>query len=231
MSAGEMSFLEAPTEPGASTLMRLAHEWHTLKRPLALTPPARRLDRGVFTLADYQQLLLDLRPCGLDGHWVRRSPQPFDGGPADIAFVLLEQAEALPCDIAMLEADYLATGGDPDAFRLAPSSVGAEALQAYLTFRADKGPAGLVGALWILAQLNEHIATAWVERIEELLGLQRCCTRFLRLQAAGADVRSRLCALINLQCTSRSMADDIVQTARVAGRLRLLQLGGLDGEP
>jgi 3-oxoacyl-[acyl-carrier-protein] synthase-3 len=129
----------------------------------------------------------------------------------------------------MLEADYLATGGDPDMFRVAPSSVGAEALRAYLTFRADRSPTGLVGALWILAQLDEHVETAWVERIEELIGLERCCTRFLRQQVAGDDARLR--ALINLQCTRRSMADDIVQTARVAGRLRVLQLGGLDGEP
>ena len=57
----------ALSELGQSTLRQLTRAWFAFERRLALVPIVRRLDLGTFTLADYQQLLLHLRPQVVEG--------------------------------------------------------------------------------------------------------------------------------------------------------------------
>ena len=68
----------ALSELGQSTLRQLTRAWFAFERRLALVPIVRRLDLGSFTLTDYQNLLLHLRPQVVEGsRWITRAASSF----------------------------------------------------------------------------------------------------------------------------------------------------------
>jgi 3-oxoacyl-[acyl-carrier-protein] synthase-3 len=223
----------ALTELGQSTLRRLVRAWFEFERRLAVVPIVRRLDLGTFTLADYQRLLLNLRPQVVEGsRWISRCASSFDRDHADIRSIVLGHAHDEHRDYEILEADYVATGGDLTTMRERLRNVGTEALNAYLMYRAgEPNPGGLLGAMWIIEGLGEKMAGKWAARVEELTGVGRECTRFLRYHADNDDAHlDKLYALIDRICTTPPAADDVVRTAAVVGRLYALQLEEVDGE-
>jgi 3-oxoacyl-[acyl-carrier-protein] synthase-3 len=95
--------------------------------------------------------------------------------------------------------------------------------------KADIRPVGLLGAMWIIEGLGEKMAGNWAGRVEELTGFDRSCTRFLRYHADNDDTHlDKLYGLIDRICTQQTIADDVVGTARVVGRLYALQLEEID---
>lgn len=204
------------------TWARLTREWLALERMLSQTPLLQRIT-SAFTLEDYQRLLLCLRPPA------PRSIQSLSPGAgtdsdAQLRTRLLEQLEEARCDAALLETDFLAGGGTPETFRAAPHTAGTQALHAYLIVQAAQTrPVGLIGALWVLDAISARLGDVWAAQIEQGSGLMRCCTRFLRHRAATADP-ARLHRLLERRCTEQAIADDIVGSARFAGRLYVLAL-------
>src|SRR5688572_24025388 len=118
MSTDEITRPTALTEIGQSTLRRLMREWFNFERLLGAVPVIRRLDLGTFTRADYQRLLLNLRPQVVEGsRWISRCASSFDRDHADIRSVILRHAHDEHRDYEVLEQDFVATGGDLAAIR------------------------------------------------------------------------------------------------------------------
>lgn len=229
--ATELRRPERLTELGQETLRKLMRVWFDFERRLATIPILRRLDLGTFTLADYQNLLLHLRPQVVEGsRWISRCASSFDREHADVRSVIIHHAKDEHRDYEVLEADYVGTGGDLEAIRRQPKNPGSEALHAYLMWRASEpNPVGLLGAMWIIEGLGEKMARTWAERIEALTGTSRDCTRFLRYHGENDDTHmDKLYGLLDRVCTTPRAAEDIVMTATVVARLYAMQLEEID---
>jgi hypothetical protein len=231
MAESEIRRPEALTELGQATLRRLMREWFDFERRLAAVPLIRRLDLGTFTREDYQQWLLNLRPQVVEGaRWISRCASSFDRDHADIRSVILRHAYDEHRDYEVLEADYVATGGNLDTIRSQPRNAGSEALHAFLMYKASEpNPVGLLGAMWIIEGLGEKMASNWAGRIETLTGFDNDCTRFVRYHADNDDSHmDKLYGLVDRICTSPQAVDEVVRTATVVGRLYAMQLEEID---
>jgi hypothetical protein len=231
---GESVALARPAalrEPAQATLRHLLRTWFEFERRLATVPILRRLDLGTFGLDDYRSLLLNLRPQVVEGsRWISRCASSFDREHADIRSVVIGHAHDEHRDYEVLEADYVASGGDLAVLRARGRNVGTEALHGYLMHRASEpNPVGLLGAMWIIEGLGDKMAREWAGRIETLTGLDAGATRFLRYHGANdGSHMDKLYGLLDRVCTSAAIGDDIVRTATVVGRLYALQLEEID---
>src|SRR5215469_9288263 len=233
MSSTTIERPAALTELGQATLRRLTREWFEFERRLSVVPILRRLDLGTFTRADYQRLLLNLRPQVVEGsRWISRCASSFDRDHADIRSVILRHAHDEHRDYVVLEQDFVAIGGDLAAIRAQPKNAGSEALHAFLMFKAGgPNPGGLLGAMWIIEGLGEKMAASWADRIESLTGCDRVCTRFLRYHGSNDDSHmDKLYGLIDRICTSEHAAGEVILTARVVARLYAWQLEEIDND-
>lgn len=218
---------------GQATLRRLLREWFEFERRLAVVPIIRRLDLGTFSREDYRRLLLNLRPQVIEGsRWISRCASSFDAEHSAIRSLILRHAFEEHRDYEMLEADFVATGGELAAIRTHAKNPGSQALHAYLMFRAgEPNPGGLLGAMWIIEGLGDKMAGSWAGRIEELTGYDSACTRFLRYHARNDDTHmDKLYGLIDRICVDQGAGDDVVGTAAVVARLYAMQLEEIDGE-
>ena len=216
---------------GESTERQLLRTWFDFERRLSRVPIIQRLETGTFTLLDYQHLLLNLRQQVIEGsRWISRCASSFDREHADIRSVIIGHAHDEHRDYEVLEQDYVAAGGDLITIRQRPRNPGSEALHGYLMYRASEpNPVGLLGAMWIVEGLGEKMAQDWAARIEPLAGIGREATRFLRYHGSNDDSHmNKLYGLIDRICTTETVADDILRTATVVGRLYALQLEEID---
>ncbi len=126
----------------------------------------------------------------------------------------------------------MAAGGDAALIRARPRNPGSEALHGYLMHRASEpNPAGLLGAMWIIEGLGEKMAREWATRIEQLAGVGPEATRFLRYHASNDDTHMhKLYALLDRLCRTDAIAENMVLTAAVVGRLYAMQIEEVDGE-
>ncbi len=224
---------EVLTELGQDTLRRLLRAWFDFERRLGRVPIIERLHKGSFTPDDYRRLLLNLRPQVVEGsRWIARCASSFDRDHADVRSAVIGHAHDEHRDYEVLEQDYAAAGGDLAEIRARKRNPGSEALHGYLMYRAgEPNPVGLLGAMWIVEGLGEKMASDWAGRIEALPGLGSGCTRFLRYHGSNDDSHmNKLYGLLDRVCTSPAVADDILQTAAVVGRLYALQLEEIDIE-
>jgi Iron-containing redox enzyme len=234
VETGEIKRPLALTELGQGTLRRLVRAWFQFERRLAVVPIVRRLDLGTFTREDYQRLLLNLRPQVVEGsRWISRCASSFDREHTDIRSVVLRHAHDEHRDYEILETDYVATGGNLKSIREQPRNIGSEALNAFLMHRAgEPNPVGLLGAMWIIEGLGEKMAANWADRVQELTGVDSNCTRFLRYHGDNDDSHmDKLYGLIDRVCINQGVAEDVVLTANVVGRLYAMQLEEIDVEP
>lgn len=221
------------TELGQQTLRRLMRVWFDFERQLARVCILRRLDVGTFTLDDYRRLLLHLRPQVVEGaRWISRAASSFDRDHTAVRSVVIGHASDEHRDYELLEADYVACGGDLKAIERQPRNVGTEALHGYLMHRASqRNPTCLVGAMWIIEGLGQKMATQWATRIEALTGSGPDRTRFMRYHADNDEQHmGKLYALLDRLCTDEAAAAEIVTTARVVARLYVLQLEEIDSD-
>ena len=233
---GEPLVLERPdvlTEVGQETLRRLIRVWFEFERRLAKVPIIKRLDLGQFNLDDYQKLLLNMRPQVVEGaRWISRCASSFDRDNADVRSVIIGHAQDEHRDYEVLESDYVASGGDLETLRAQARNPGSEALHCFLMYRASQpNPVDLLGAMWIIEGLGDKMANDWAKRIEELIGDTGEYTRFLRYHGENDDSHmEKLYGLIDRVCTDRGVADRIVRTAKVVGRLYAMQLEEIDND-
>jgi len=220
-------------ELAQETLRGLLRIWFGFERRLSRVPIIQRLETGVFTREDYLRLLLKLRQQVIEGsRWISRCASSFDRDHADIRSVILGHAHEEHRDYEVLEQDYAAAGGDLATLRARRRNPGSDALHGYMMHRASEpNPAGLLGAMWIVEGLGEKMARDWANRIGALPGIGENGTRFLRYHGLNDENHmGKLYALLERLCTNEAVAEDILQTATVVGRLYALQLEEVDGE-
>jgi 3-oxoacyl-[acyl-carrier-protein] synthase-3 len=233
MSRTEIARPEELSELAQATLRRLLRAWFDFERRLARIPLLQRLDAGTFTRKDYLNLLLNLRQQVIEGsRWISRCASSFDRYHADVRSAVIGHAHDEHRDYEQLEADFKVAGGDAALIHARARNPGSEALHGYLMYRAgEPNPAGLLGAMWIVEGLGEKMAREWASRIEQLTGLDADCTRFLRYHASndGAHM-GKLYGLLERLCRTQEVADDMVRTAGVVGRLYAMQIEEIDSE-
>jgi 3-oxoacyl-[acyl-carrier-protein] synthase-3 len=222
---------EQLAEPAQAALRGLLRAWFDFERRLSRVPIIQRLETGTFTREDYLRLLLNLRQQVIEGsRWISRCASSFDRDHADIRSVILGHAHEEHRDYEVLEQDYVAAGGDLAAIRARGRNPGSDALHGYMMHRAgEPNPVGLLGAMWIVEGLGEKMAKDWAARIGALPGVGENATRFLRYHGLNDENHlGKLYALLDRLCTSQAVADDILRTAAVVGRLYALQLEEVD---
>ncbi len=140
----------------AQVLRKLAVVWAGFEARLEATPLIRKLTRGRFELADYHAFLVQLRQQVKEGAlWMSRAASNIDEAHLELRSTLMRHAVAEHRDFRLLEADYVASGGDLAVIQGAEKNVGSEALSAWMYHQASQpNPFGLLGAMWIIEGLG-----------------------------------------------------------------------------
>ncbi len=208
-------------------LRRLAIVFADFESRLAQTPLIRKLTRGRFTLDDYRGFLCGLRQQVKDGAlWMSRAASNLDERRLELRSTLMRHAVAEHRDFTLLEADYVAAGGELATIQAAEKSIGAEALSAWMFHQASQAdPVGLLGAMWIIEGLGQIKALEWGRQAQGRLGLPDDAVRFLVYHGENdAGHIEEFQAMLRLVLPDPAAARRIVRTAEVTARLYVLQI-------
>jgi hypothetical protein len=211
----------------ADVLRKLTVVFTEFEGRLEQTPLLRKLSRGRFELADYQAFLIQLRQQVKDGAlWMSRAASHIDEAHLELRSTLMRHAVTEHRDFRLLEADFVATGGDVEVIRAGEKNVGSEALSAWMFHEAGKpNPFGLLGAMWIIEGLGSIKAQEWGRRVKETLALPEEAVRFL-LYHGENDVThiEEFKSMLAMVLPGEAVAARIVKTAQVTARLYALQI-------
>src|SRR5262249_35157768 len=117
---GRMSEYDVP-----AVLRRLAIVFSSFEGRLEAAPLLRKLTRGRFDLTDYQAFLINLRQQVKDGAlWMARAASNIDDRHLELRSILMRHAVTEHRDFRLLEADYVATGGELSTILEAEKNVG-----------------------------------------------------------------------------------------------------------
>lgn len=224
---------DSPRADGASEwlLEELALVWAGFETQLSRVPIVRRIESGAATVEDYRSLLCNLRQQVKEGaRWITRAASNVTAEHADLRAEFIEHASEEQFDFRMLEDDYVAVGGDRTVIEGAAKNAGSEALSAFMFNQASReNPFDLLGAMYIIEGLGANKATRWMELIREHLDLEPDQVRFLTYHG-GADEEhtEKMFEILRSELITWEIAESIVHTARVVGRLYALQLEEVD---
>ncbi|MDN5724905.1 MAG: iron-containing redox enzyme family protein, partial [Propionibacteriales bacterium] len=221
----------APSVPAQDLPERLAEVWTEFEARLADVPILRRLHQGEVTLADYQQLLFNLRQQVVDGSlWISRVASNFDMDHFDLRSAAMHHAVEEHRDHLLLERDFVAVGGSRERLRAGRKNIGSEALSGYMFHRASQpNPIDCLGAMFIIEGLGARKALEWAERFQAVLGLADNQVHFMRYhQEADENHTGKLDAILTGDLIDQPAADAIVTCATVVSRLYAMQLTELD---
>lgn len=211
----------------ADVLRQLTIVFTEFEGRLEQTPLIRKLTRGRFALEDYQAFLVSLRQQVKDGAlWMSRAASNVDDEHLELRSTLMRHAVTEHRDFRLLEADYVATGGQLDAIRSADKNIGSEALSAWMFHEASRpNPFGLLGAMWIIEGLGSIKAAEWGAMVRRQLNLPDEAVRFL-LYHGENDLGhiAEFEAMLAMVLPDETVAGRIVKTARVTARLYALQI-------
>ena len=211
----------------ADTLRKLAVVFADFEQRLEATPLIRKLQRGRFGLADYQLFLVNLRQQVKDGAlWMSRAASNIGEAHLELRSTLMRHAVTEHRDFHLLEADYVASGGDLQTIRGASKNVGSEALSAWMFHEASKpDPFALLGAMWIIEGLGSIKARPWGLKVKERLNLPDEAVRFLLYHGDNdAEHMEEFQEMLRMVLPNAEVAERIVMTARVTARLYALQI-------
>jgi len=211
----------------AETLRRLTIAFTEFEGRLEQTPLIRKLTRGRFELTDYQAFLVQLRQQVKDGAlWMSRAASHIDEQHLELRSLLMKHAVTEHRDFRLLDADFVASGGDIDVIQNGEKNVGSEALSAWMFHEAGKpNPFGLLGAMWIIEGLGSIKAQEWGRRVKETLGLPDEAVRFLLYHGENdAQHIEEFKAMLAMVLPDEAVSNRIVRTAQVTARLYALQI-------
>lgn len=213
------------------TLRGLAMAWTDFDARLETVPLIRKLNRGQLTTADYLALLKNLRQQVVDGGcWIARAASSVDVEHFTLRSDFMQHAATEHRDFKMLEANYASVGGDIEDIRRGDKNIGSEAFSAFMFHRASQpNPFDLLGAMFMIEGLGQRKAREWGEAIQAQLGLSDEQVSFLLYHADHDDDHlAEFENWLGLVVKDDAMSDAIVKTARIVGRLYVLQLEELD---
>lgn len=212
----------------ASVLRQLVMVWSDFESRLNQLPIVDKMHRNKLRLEDYQLLLLNHRQQVIEGgRWIARAASSITHEYAELRSDFIRHANTEHRDFRMLEKNYVATGGTLEAIQSYPKNIGSEALSAWMFHRASQpNPFDLLGAMFIIEGLGKHIALHWAESIKEQLALHDEHVSFYTYHGEHDDghLEELEEALGSGILDIPGMDEAIVKTAKVTGRLYLLQL-------
>lgn len=221
------------TKLGQTCLQSLLKVWLDFDIAINNVSIVKRLEQQRLSLEDYQSLLLNLRQQVIEGsRWISRSASSFDGDYADVRSTVIGHAAEEHRDYLLLEADYVAAGGDITVIQSAQKNIGSEALHGFLMYRASQpNPVDLIGAMWIIEGLGNKMATKWSKLVNEQFSFENKATSFMDYHGANDENHlAELYQLIDRVATSTKHVDDIIRTAKVVAKLYKLQLEEVDND-
>lgn len=211
----------------ADVLRRLTVAFTEFEGRLEQTPLIRKLTRGRFTLEDYRAFLVNLRQQVKDGAlWMSRAASNIDEQHLELRSLLMRHAVTEHRDFRLLEADFVAAGGALDEIQGTEKNIGSEALSAWMFHEASRpNPFGLLGAMWIIEGLGSIKAAEWGRLVQQRLSLPDEAVRFLLYHGENdAEHIGEFERMLGLVLPDAAVAERIVKTARVTGRLYALQI-------
>ncbi len=209
----------------ADLLRRLTLVWLEFERRLQGVPLIRRLQRGEFTVGDYQALLRNLRPQVVEGaRWFSRAASHMTD--FRMRSLLIGHAQEEHRDFQMLERNYVAVGGNLEDIVNAQKNLGSEALSAFIFHQASQeNPIDLVGSIFIIEGLGNNLAAKWAEQIKGCLKLHPDQVSFLAYHGNNDQAHiGKLDAILRADWLTPELSDRIVKTAQITARLYLWQL-------
>ena len=210
------------------TLVRqLSQVWTDFENRLNQVPIVAKMYQGRMTLADYRDLLCDLRQQVIDGsRWISRAASNITREYFPIRSAFIGHSSDEHRDFEMIERDYVSVGGEVQAIRSGAKNIGSTALSEYILSRANReNPFDLIGAMFIIEGLGRRVAGHWAERIREQLELDPKQVSFLAYHSASDDIHfERLDAAVQSGILTEELVNEIVKAAKVVGRLYILQL-------
>jgi pyrroloquinoline quinone (PQQ) biosynthesis protein C len=225
-----MSLAEVASEQDlavSDVLRKLAIAWADFESRLEATPLIRKLARGRFELEDYRTFLINLRQQVKDGAlWMSRAASSISEGHLELRSTLMQHAVTEHRDFRMLEADYVASGGELAKIQSAEKNIGSEALSAWMFHEASRpNPFGLLGAMFIIEGLGSIKAAEWGRSVQSRLSLPNEALRFLLYHGENdAEHMREFEAMLRLVLPDETTASRIVTCARVTARLYALQI-------
>lgn len=214
-------------DPVADTLRKLALVFADFEQRLEATPLIRKLTRGRFELEDYHAFLINLRQQVKDGAlWMSRAASNIGEGHLELRSTLMRHAVTEHRDFRLLEADFVASGGELAVIRSAKKNVGSEALSAWMFHEASRpDPFGLLGAMFVIEGLGSIKAAPWGRQVKERLGLPDEAVRFLLYHGENdAEHMAEFEEMLRMVLPDEAVAERIVMTAKVTARLYALQI-------
>lgn len=211
----------------ACVLRKLAVVWGGFEARLEATPLIRKLIRGRFQRADYHAFLTQLRQQVKDGAlWMSRAASNIDEAHLELRSTLMRHAVAEHRDFRLLEADFVAAGGELGVIQEAQKNVGSEALSAWMFHEASQpNPFGLLGAMFVIEGLGSIKAAEWGVRVRQRLDLPKEAVRFLLYHGENdAAHMEEFAAMLRMVAPDAATAARIVRCAEVTARLYALQI-------
>src|SRR6185437_5590400 len=173
-----------------SLVRRLSRIWTEFETRLNRAPIIEKMHQGRLSLADYRDLLFNLRQQVIDGsRWISRAASNITREHFAIRSAFIGHSSDEHRDFEMIERDYVSVGGDLHAIRSGEKNIGSAALSEYILSRASReNPFDLIGAMFIIEGLGRRVARRWAERIREQLQLDECQVSFLMYHSASDDL-------------------------------------------
>jgi 3-oxoacyl-[acyl-carrier-protein] synthase-3 len=206
---------------------QLARVWIDFESQLNNVPIVKKIREGRLTVADYRELLFNLRQQVIDGsRWISRAASNLTTENFPIRSAFIGHSSDEHRDFEMLERDYASVGGNVEDIRAGTKNIGSTALSEFILGRASReNPFDLIGAMFIIEGLGRRVASRWARMIQEQLELEESQVSFLMYHSESDDVHfERLDLAVQSGILTREVVESVVKTAKVTARLYRLQL-------
>jgi len=206
---------------------QLARVWIDFESQLNNVPIVKKIREGRLTVADYRELLFNLRQQVIDGsRWISRAASNLTTENFPIRSAFIGHSSDEHRDFEMLERDYASVGGNVEDIRAGTKNIGSTALSEFILGRASReNPFDLIGAMFIIEGLGRRVASRWARMIREQLELEESQVSFLMYHSESDDVHfERLDRAVQSGILTPEVVESVVKTAKVTARLYRLQL-------
>lgn len=209
----------------------LAFVWLDFEQRISAVPVIARIENGTATIQDYQRLLVNIRQQVIEGgRWIALAASSMSIELFAVRSLLIGHAAEEHTDYQMIERDFVSVGGSLDEMLSQPKNIGSEAFSAFMFHQASQpDPLDLFGAMFIIEGLGTAKAAGWAKQLKETLGLDDSQVTFLAYHGMNDDGHyEKLRGVLSNPLIDRPLAERLVKTAKVVGRLYALQLEELD---
>ena len=206
---------------------QLARVWIDFESQLNNVPIVKKIRERRLTVADYRELLFNLRQQVIDGsRWISRAASNLTTENFPIRSAFIGHSSDEHRDFEMLERDYESVGGAVEDIRGGTKNIGSTALSEFILGRASReNPFDLIGAMFIIEGLGRRVASRWAGMIQEQLDLDESQVSFLMYHSESDDVHfERLDQAVQSGILTPEVVESVVKTAKVTARLYRLQL-------